>query len=107
MLTMSLKILSMMTTMTPCWKQHMISKCPYINSDDEPLVQTNIVLSDSDEEPLIKRPNKRKREKVSNDDELFGDLTAQDDQDILAALENSTENQNADESMFACPICDK
>jgi len=86
---------------------HDLEMSIHINSDDEPLVQTNIVLSDSDEEPLIKRPNKRKREKVSNDDELFGDLTAQDDQDILAALENSTENQNADESMFACPICDK
>ena len=84
-----------------------LEKSINLDSDDEPLVQKDhIVLSDSDDEPLIKRPKKRKREDPSKPDELFGDMTAQDDQDILAALEDST-NQNADESMFACPICDK
>jgi len=83
-----------------------VEKSINLDSDDEPLVQSNIVLSDSDDEPLIKRPKKRKREDDSKHDELFGDMTAQDDQDILAALEDST-NQNANESMFACPICDK
>merc|ERR1719233_1042562 len=83
-----------------------LEKSIHLDSDDEPLVQSNIVLSDSDDEPLIKRPTKRKREGDSKHDELFGDMTAQDDQDILAALEDST-NQNANESMFACPICGK
>eukprot|EP00092_Neocalanus_flemingeri_P034595 GFUD01037628.1.p1 GENE.GFUD01037628.1~~GFUD01037628.1.p1 ORF type:complete len:305 (+),score=103.54 GFUD01037628.1:46-915(+) len=82
----------------------------HAESDDEPLVQTKIIISDSDDdEPLIKRPNKRKRHedsKSDNQNDVFGDITAQDDQDILAALEDSTD-QNADQSMFACPICDK
>merc|ERR1712096_223433 len=85
----------------------------HADSDDEPLVQSKIMLSasedDDDDEPLIKRPIKRKRSKDSQPDhenDLFGDITAQDDQDILAALEDSTD-QNADQSMFACPICDK
>merc|ERR1719370_870757 len=52
-----------------------------LDSDDEPLIQSNIVLSDSDDEPLIKRPEKRKREDDSKHDEVFGNMTAQDDQD--------------------------
>ena len=62
-----------------------------------------IVLSDSDsdDEPLVKRragPGKRTDDKMAD----------QDDQDILTALERSggTEEE-AEESMFACPICDE
>ena len=55
--------------------------------------------SDSDDEPLVK---KRPRESS-------GDLmTQQDDEDILTALDGSQEaKEEAEESMFACPICDE
>ena len=44
----------------------------------------------------------------SEDDEpLIKDLMSQqDDQDILAALENTETLGAGDESMFACPICE-
>ena len=61
-----------------------------------------IVLSDSDDsddEPLVKRRS----------GERFNDVMAdQDDQDILAALETSkVSEEEAEQSMFACPICDE
>ena len=64
-----------------------------------------IVLSDSDDsdddEPLVKRRS----------GERFNDVMAeQDDQDILASLETtkvSEEEEEVDQSMFACPICDE
>ena len=66
---------------------------------------TAIVLSDSDDsddsddEPLVKRRS----------GERFNDVMAdQDDQDILTALETSkVSDEEAEQSLFACPICDE
>ena len=61
-----------------------------------------IVLSDSedsDDEPLVKR---RPGERIND---VMAD---QDDQDILAALETSkVSEEEAEQSLFACPICDE
>jgi len=68
--------------------------------------QLPVVVSDSDDdEPLIKR---RPPEDIvkSNDNDEFEGLTDQDDQDILASLEDKTVVDDGDMSMFACPICD-
>jgi len=71
------------------------------NSFNASVASSNpIVLSDSDsdDEPLVKRRS----------EERFDDLMAdQDDQDILTALETSEVSEGeAEQSMFACPICD-
>ena len=42
-----------------------------------------------------------------DDDDKFNDQTQQDDQDILAALGDTKDGTEADQSMFACPICDQ
>ena len=56
-------------------------------------------ISDSDDdEPLIKRISTGS----SRDNDV---MTQQDDQDMLAALEND-DVDDAEQSMFACPICD-
>ena len=56
-------------------------------------------ISDSDDdEPLIKRISTGS----SRDNDV---MTQQDDQDMLAALENDNVD-DAEQSMFACPICD-
>ena len=64
-----------------------------------------VVVSDSeDDEPLIKR---RIRSDDTYEDVHDQDLMSQqDDQDILAALENTETLGAGDESMFACPICE-
>ena len=68
-----------------------------------PTTSPVIVLSDdsedSDDEPLVKRKS----------GERFNDVMAeQDDQDILAALETTGGcEEEAEQSMFACPICDE
>ena len=71
-----------------------------INTD--PSLSPAIVLSDSedsDDEPLVKR----------RPGEKFNDVMAeQDDQDILTSLEiTKVSEEEAEESMFACPICDE
>merc|ERR1712059_37238 len=70
---------------------------------------SKIEISDSDDdEPLIKRiyVPKDNKKPPSEDDSIaeFDNLTAQDDLDILAALED-TGSQEGDKSMFSCPVC--
>ena len=66
-----------------------------------------IEISDDDDEPLVKRSmNNRHYDSNSDDDDKFNDQTQQDDQDILAALGDTEDGTEADQSMFACPICD-
>merc|ERR1712226_1037405 len=79
-------------------------------NDDTAMVKSDIFLSDSDDdEPLIKRPcnNEKNLDLTYDDDDLFGDVTAQDDLDLLAALENDTEADQMNCSMFTCPVCDR
>jgi len=72
------------------------------------------ISDDDDDEPLVKRRSLTKRKTHTNknddsdsdDDDKFDNQTQQDDQDILAALEDSNDGNDADQSMFACPICD-
>ena len=64
-----------------------------------------LVVSDSeDDEPLIKR--RIRSEDTAEDDHDQDLMSQQDDQDILAALENTETLGAGDESMFACPICE-
>ena len=64
-----------------------------------------LVVSDSeDDEPLIKRRITSVDTVQDNHDQDL--MSQQDDQDILAALENTETLEAGDESMFACPICD-
>ena len=68
-----------------------------------------IEISDDDDEPLVKRRSLTNRhyDDNSDDDDKFNDQTQQDDQDILAALGDTKDGTEADQSMFACPICDQ
>ena len=60
-------------------------------------------------EPLVKRPKSEYHDHNStyNDDDLFGDITIQDDLDLLAALENEEDTNQLNCSMFIRPVCDK
>ena len=69
------------------------------------------ISDDDDDEPLVKRSltknNRHDDNNDSDDDDWFNDQTQQDDQDILAALGDTKDGTEADQSMFACPICDQ
>lgn len=65
-------------------------------------------ISDSDDdEPLVKRAcDDKRKEETDREENFFGDTTLQDDLDHLAALEDVTGGeQEGNDSMFACPVC--
>jgi hypothetical protein len=71
-------------------------------TEETPPGASAISISDSvDDEPLVKRPC----DKIINDARnILDETTTQDDLDMLAALEDTKEDQDC--SMFACPVCD-
>ena len=78
--------------------------------DDTAFVNWGCNKSDSDDdEPLVKRPKSELHDRNStrNNDDLFGDITVQNDLDLLAALENEEDTNQLNWSMFTYPVCDK
>ena len=61
----------------------------------------------NDEKAAPKKNDGKDIRKFFGGDDKFNDQTQQDDQDILAALGDTKDGTEADQSMFACPICDQ